>query len=70
MEELKPCPFCGSDDVSRGHTFQSSLYFVECNNCECGSAHFIDDDGLNYNANSAWQAAVDSWNTRVEPKGE
>ena len=68
-EKLLPCPFCESDDVGRGPTMQSTLYFVECYNCECSSAHFIADNE-HYTHISAWEAAVDSWNTRQQSAAE
>ena len=36
MNDLKPCPFCGSDEISivrTGTSRQSSI--VECQNCGC-----------------------------------
>ena len=52
MSELKPCPFCGSediafDDAAMGHT---RLY---CGGCNLSTGDFPDDD-----------AAEEWWNTR------
>ena len=54
MEELKPCPFCGADDIS---VWDKSRYdvCVRCNNCYCKTGWYstIDD-------------AVTAWNTRPD----
>lgn len=50
--ELKPCPFCGSDDVICD--MFEDVYFVECWDC-CAKVESC--NGL--------EAAVVRWNTRV-----
>lgn len=56
-EELKPCPFCGSDQVSVsiGETgVGGDFYYVECEKCAgmCGSSSKQED-------------AVKAWNKRI-----
>ena len=73
MTELKPCPFCGSNDVD--HTFDARTeyvdekHFVHCRNCGA--------DGPS--ARRAWNGeswdeiharVVDVWNRRAEVKGD
>lgn len=57
-EELKPCPFCGSEDV----VLQESIiypgeYYVCCNVC-----------GILTNRYSNRSLAISAWNKRVENK--
>lgn len=73
MDELLPCPFCGSDDISikakryhggaieiRGHKF----WYVECLPCDARTGDFFDGD---------WggdllgrQTAIEAWNRRAK----
>lgn len=56
-DELKPCPFCGSDKVAVSHTPHSKygiLYGVECKSC---NAH--DNDRFIFE-----HYAIRSWNSR------
>ena len=58
MTELKPCPFCGSEDVHTAfYHFDDtgSKAVVECRNCYCSSGHYND-----------LQNAVKQWNTRIK----
>ena len=50
--ELKPCPFCGSDDVSCD--ILEDVYYVECWDC---SAKVESYDGI--------EDAVAGWNARA-----
>lgn len=52
MSELKPCPFCGSDDVFRG--MLEEVHYVEC--CDC-CAKVESYNGL--------EDAVAGWNARA-----
>ena len=55
-EELKPCPFCGGNNLSvEGITF----YWVECTDCNASIA-----------GNETKEEAVEAWNRRayVEPE--
>ena len=64
MNELKPCPFCGSDDVGvykqwiLGSVWK---HVVKCKGCSAT----IDKCTL-----SEYSLAVDAWNRRVNEKGE
>ena len=55
-EELKPCPFCGNDDVTVRWFPYNSAYYVQCNQLRCYSKG---PDRLNK------QEAVEAWNRRV-----
>jgi len=61
-EELKPCPFCGSDNV---HTqlFDvkgTRFWYVACESCE------IALDPLFWDGNKTEQDAIDKWNRRAK----
>lgn len=50
MIELKPCPFCGSDNVAmRG----STIFYIICKDCEAST-------NISYDR----QEAADKWNRR------
>lgn len=65
--ELKPCPFCGSGNVSdsyyiKGGGNMPTGYYVECENC-CAGGPAIDDSVLG----SGKADAITAWNTRTGP---
>lgn len=73
MDKLKPCPFCGSNDIGlikrfdENHVFrkgewkiqtQSDRYQIKCRNCPCGTYFaFFVED------------AIEAWNRRVQDDG-
>ena len=62
MSELKPCPFCGVDDVSLGEGSggNDGTVFVECERC-----------GITGPWKHTKAEAIDAWNQRTtEPKPE
>lgn len=60
--ELKPCPFCGSNNiVIYDKSFNSRLYYdIFCRDCEA-SVHFADE-------NETEEGATNMWNTRIAPE--
>ena len=56
MNELLPCPFCGSEAELNGPS--SSGSWVECTNSDCGAAGGYD---------FVWTSAIKKWNTRATP---
>lgn len=53
MFELKPCPFCGAENVT--YKWDSDVVHVKCKACGAtGSKHFTIDD-----ANEAWNRRVE-----------
>lgn len=57
MTKLKPCPFCGSEDIDcQNYCRGGNVWFVQCR--ECG-ATFPDFDSK--------EEAVGVWNKRHEP---
>ena len=55
-EKYKPCPFCGSENVTKV-LLPGLMWIVGCNDCGCRtSEHFRSKD------------ADTSWNHRVEPE--
>ena len=55
--ELKPCPFCGSDDVFRG--MLEEVHYVECWHC-----------GAKIETYNGIEDAVKTWNTRAIDRDE
>ena len=60
MSELKPCPFCGSNNVSFNHCgLEKGVVFVMCNMCcTFGPTGVHDED------------AAEKWNRRAESQCE
>lgn len=59
MSILKPCPFCGSEDVKIiEHIFKGvkNTYGAKCFSCKAQSDQFF-EDGIN---------AIEAWNRRAE----
>ena len=54
MEELKPCPFCGSKDVFIDNP-DSHCFYVACANC-----------GVNGTTTNTKARAIEAWNRRAE----
>lgn len=50
-EELKPCPFCGNDDISLD---DDGNWFVYCMSFDCASIECVDKE-----------RAIEAWNRRV-----
>ena len=57
--ELKPCPFCGSDNVTLEFVDRHMYWEVNCN--DCFAAGPVTTDG------ETEQAARVGWNTRHNP---
>lgn len=54
MSELKPCPFCGNDEIQR-YNYEPNKWRVTCRDCR--------------NTTKDWPTldeAIESWNTRVD----
>lgn len=73
---LKPCPFCGSDEIVcywRAAKYGRAIYFVKCEGCGAETRAFAlrtDVDELKGRedewTNSAAFNAVESWNRRAK----
>lgn len=56
IEELKPCPFCGSGVLHKNNPEKMGrTFFVSCGFCDCRGACLPTEQG-----------AVDAWNTRAD----
>ena len=58
MAELKPCPFCGSKDVSNSwyydEAYEGKIFHVRCHKCAALGP-----------IEATEQQAIDAWNRRV-----
>lgn len=53
LSEVKPCPFCGGDDITLATSYNNKFYNAECNACgACTAVH------------SSEIEVVQAWNTR------
>lgn len=59
MTELKECPFCGADLISRDKRHRESVTFCRCVNCDAAGPYSDTKAG-----------AVRVWNTRHEIKAD
>ena len=60
--ELKPCPFCGSENVRVvSQTLEAYFlgYIVHCDGCGVETKHFFDE-----------QKAAEAWNRRADDAAE
>lgn len=73
MNELKPCPFCGSYAVSANwkifdgppRELKGKVFWqVECQHCRCRTGMHFEEDAKYYNGVVGEERAVASWNTR------
>lgn len=53
---LKPCPFCGSENATQ---YGATAFYVHCNNCGCATALFPHKED-----------AIAAWNRRPEDDAE
>lgn len=58
-EELKPCPFCGSEQI--GHTSSGGASQFVCSDCDQWIVGSLED-------RSTWEDMAIAWNTRTAPK--
>lgn len=60
-EELKPCPFCGSDAIEVfPHKEDSVIYWdASCGRCGAQTDYFSEERG-------GKEGAIEAWNTRYE----
>ena len=58
MAKLKPCPFCGSDDLIVCESKKRAYFYVSCYECgaECGGCEGLEE-------------AIEEWNRRVKEDG-
>jgi len=56
MNELKPCPFCGSEKVAGAHSF-TGIYMIKCLNCGAIASFCGKEEKIK---------AIDAWNTRAK----
>lgn len=66
-EELKPCPFCGKDDIVKScvpldYPTCNVKAYVTCNNCNAE----LSKNGNVKNSNKLLNDAIKMWNRRAE----
>lgn len=54
-EKLKPCPFCGSENIEIVRSPITERFIATCNSCAVSSRYFNDED-----------EAIEGWNRRAE----
>lgn len=61
MTELKPCPFCGSENIKLNHykVKENDWWYIVCPNCE------IAMDPWRWNAGQTRMEAIEKWNRRA-----
>lgn len=67
-EELKPCPFCGSDVDFFMHLADDGGYtelIIECKECPAGMEIWVDSD-KEKDVEDAKKELFTAWNTRIE----
>ena len=65
--EIKPCPFCGSEDIRMGGYSICADCYVECNNCSATISTSVDwEEGMTEREHDAACAPVLAklWNRR------
>lgn len=70
-EELKPCPFCGSEnwwthEVWNRHTDHAQGYYVECYDCGAMKGAMMYENGTWDGYYKTREEAIEDWNTRAE----
>lgn len=63
-EKLKPCPFCGSDDLEINGS--PAMFWVTCNKCNCEGPYFTNRGEVMRSKNKA----AEWWNERKGVGGE
>lgn len=68
-QELKPCPFCGSEGWI-SEPFDDCRFYVSCQGKECWASigENYDTDGLPDHRYYSREAAVAAWNTRASER--
>lgn len=66
MSDLKPCPFCGGENLSIGYIGQPAFaYAVQCQDCNANGG---DTGGISTPSGiplpNSWKEAISKWNTR------
>jgi hypothetical protein len=64
--ELKPCPFCGSEDLDSEST--NHTRYIRCQNCSASGGHSFDheEDNCDHEEdNWSWETTISRWNKRV-----
>lgn len=54
MTELRPCPFCGSDEVKAWRDVCGTSYYVTCGICYIRTLNYSDEE-----------QAIEVWNRRA-----
>ena len=62
--ELKPCPFCGSENV-KIYSYSDGGICVKCLDCYCQTQTRCDYNIVEAEKQSAYETVVEAWNRRV-----
>jgi Lar family restriction alleviation protein len=65
---MRPCPFCGSNQVTTRAIFREDVRFVECSTCLARGPLMCEDDPTvpeYYKVDGSNDPAVQKWNNRA-----
>lgn len=72
MNELKPCPFCGSKASLCSPADRHGRFYVACmgSDCWCAMGEYYDPDGMPDHRYYTDEQAIEAWNTRQTQGGQ
>lgn len=65
-KRLRPCPFCGGEEISMGAYSISPDCYIECKSCSCMIEREVPWNGMNQEEHDRECAKIliEAWNTR------
>ena len=76
MAELKPCPFCGGEEICAEISYEDKVFRIYCGYCPASYELYFNDVGLQGGEvigfgemQSVIAEMIDKWNTRTQKEG-